>query len=138
MNISRIFHALLFRLEHQPLIVSTSTLSNKEDKAGLINSLLILGGHLQKDWSPECSYLVMPAITYTVKVSFLTLKFVEAILRVDENLGVTIKNFAAFIIYCKVVDRTPDSLYLLLCYYSRWHVPWRVAVTLSFPNSSPS
>lgn len=58
-----------WRLEYQPLLVTTSTLSNKEDKEQLINSLLTLGGHLQKDWSSDCCYLVMPAITFTAKVA---------------------------------------------------------------------
>ncbi|XP_063873466.1 nibrin-like [Scylla paramamosain] len=57
-----------WRLEHQDLTVATSTLKS-EGRQQLINALVILGGHLQNDWSSNCCYLVMPAITLTVKVA---------------------------------------------------------------------
>ena len=55
------------RLEHRDLTVTSSTLGN-EDQQLLINVLVSLGGHLQKKWSSDSRYLVMPSITLTVKV----------------------------------------------------------------------
>ncbi|XP_045134401.1 nibrin-like isoform X2 [Portunus trituberculatus] len=58
----------IWRLEHQDLTVTTSTLRS----AGLqqlTNALVILGGHLQENWSSDSCYLVMPTITLTVKVA---------------------------------------------------------------------
>ncbi|XP_042235734.1 nibrin-like [Homarus americanus] len=56
-----------WRLVYRPLVVTTSTL-RPESKPALAEALLKLGGHLIGEWKDACSYLVMNAVTLTVKV----------------------------------------------------------------------
>ncbi|KAG7161220.1 Nibrin-like [Homarus americanus] len=55
-----------WRLVYRPLVVTTSTL-RPESKPALAEALLKLGGHLIGEWKDACSYLVMNAVTLTVK-----------------------------------------------------------------------
>lgn len=57
----------IFRLEKIPLNVCTSTMS-PEDIEKLRKQLKLIDGELHQEWSTQCTHLVMPNVTVTIKV----------------------------------------------------------------------
>ncbi|XP_063241810.1 nibrin [Bacillus rossius redtenbacheri] len=56
-----------WKLHHEPLVVTTSTL-NAGQTASLVAKVAELGGHVVPDWRDDCTHVTMNRITLTVKV----------------------------------------------------------------------
>jgi len=61
----------LSRLDYEPLIVTTSTLT-PDGKKNLRQQLVMLGGHLVNSWQDSVTHVTMCNLTLTVKVGQLT------------------------------------------------------------------
>lgn len=57
----------VWRLEHRPLVITTSTLTPAEKKK-LKEHIVKLGGHLISNWQDSVTHVTMSSITLTVKV----------------------------------------------------------------------
>ncbi|KAL7642279.1 UNVERIFIED_CONTAM: hypothetical protein RMT77_006840 [Armadillidium vulgare] len=56
-----------FRLKYQPFIITSSQITNKNVKEQLKECVRCLGGHLVKEWIPDCSLLIMNDLFITAK-----------------------------------------------------------------------
>ncbi|KAB7498479.1 Nibrin [Armadillidium nasatum] len=56
-----------FRLKYQPFIITSSQITNKTVKEQLKECIRCLGGHLVKEWIPDCSLLIMNDLFITAK-----------------------------------------------------------------------
>ncbi|XP_053571883.1 nibrin [Bombina bombina] len=55
-----------YRVEYEPLVVSSSCLENTE-KTTLNQVIVLLGGHVLNNWAEKCTHLVMTSIKVTIK-----------------------------------------------------------------------
>uniref|UniRef100_A0A8C5PT90 Nibrin n=1 Tax=Leptobrachium leishanense TaxID=445787 RepID=A0A8C5PT90_9ANUR len=55
-----------YRVEYEPLVVSSSCLNGPE-KESLNQALLQLGGHVLGNWTGKCTHLVMSSVKITIK-----------------------------------------------------------------------
>jgi len=62
----------LCRLEHVPLVVTTSTLTPDEKKS-LKQHIIMLGGHTVSSWQDTVTHVTMCSLTLTVKVGSSTI-----------------------------------------------------------------
>lgn len=61
----------MLRLDYDPLVVTTSTLT-PDGKKNLRQQLVMLGGHLVNSWQDTVTHVTMCNLTLTVKVGKLT------------------------------------------------------------------